>query len=304
MAHLLFVDESGLDTRNSPYEVLAGVSIEDSRIWPLISAIREAELAIFGRRYPKELKGRLLLNANTFKQAANPAVGTLSDAERTLHCRAGLDEGEAAKLEARPSRHTRFQLVSLGRARIAFCHRVLELCAQHQARFFASIIDCSAPRPAGSGLRKDYSYLFERFYAFLDNTSPNGHGIVVFDEIERSKSHILIDQMAQYFQRTMNGRIRAARILPEPLFVHSDLTTMILVADLLAYLLVFGVRVPGMDRPVPRPELQQFELAVLSRQYRTTEGPYPMWSFKVIRDLRPRSERDIAQPDGPDEQPS
>lgn len=290
MAYLFFVDESGLDRKHCPYEVLAAVAVEDSRLWTLITQIREAEVAIFGRRYPKELKAKLLLDAGSFKLASNPAVGPLADSDRVALCRSGLDKGEAAKRDQRPSHHTRLELVALGRSRLLFVQRVLELCAQSQARFFASIVDCAAPRPSSDGLRKDYSYLFERFYAFLDYTSSNAHGIVVFDELERSQSHILIDQMAVYFQRTAKGRIRAARVLPEPLFVHSDLTTMIMVADFLAYLIVFGVRIPGMDRPA-RPELKALADAVLARRFKTDPGPRQLWSFKLIKDLRPRNEQ-------------
>ncbi len=291
MAYLFFVDESGLDRKHCPYEVLAGVAVEDSRLWMLISQIREAELAIFGRRYPKELKAKLLLDSATYKLANNPAVTALTDAERVAHCRSCLDKGEAARDKGLPSSDpTRLELVSLGRSRLIFVQRVLELCGQGQAQFFASIVDCAAPRPSSPGLRKDYSYLFERFYTFLDDTSPSAHGIVVFDEVERSKSHILIDQMAVYFQRTAKGRVRAARILPEPLFVHSDLTTMIMVADLLAYLVVFGVRIAGMERPA-RPELRHLADAVLARRFKSDSGPHRVWGFKLIQDLRPRSEQ-------------
>jgi len=291
VAYLFFVDESGLDTKHCPYEVLAGVSVEDSRCWSLIAQIRSAELNIFGRRYPKELKGKHLLDRATFRHAHYPALGTLSEQDRVLHCRAGLDEGEAARCEGRPSAHKRVHLVALGQARVAFCHRVLELCAQHQSRFFASIVDCTAPRPGSDVLRKDYKYLFERFYAYLDNTSTNAQGIVVFDEIERSASHVLIGQMAQYFQGTRVGRLRAGRILPEPLFVHSDLTTLIFAADLIAYIILWGARIPGMSNE-PRPELGELAKAVLSRRYRCeSEDGYDLWSFKYIRDLRPEPER-------------
>ena len=56
--------------------------------------------------------------------------------------------------------------------------------------------------------------------------------MVVFDEIEKSKSHLLIDQMHRYFRDTAVGRLRADRIVPEPFFVHSELTTGVRLADL------------------------------------------------------------------------
>jgi hypothetical protein len=45
------------------------------------------------------------------------------------------------------------------------------------------------------------------------------------DELEKSKSHILIGQAHRYFKDTHTGRHRSSRIIPEPFFVHSDLTT-------------------------------------------------------------------------------
>jgi hypothetical protein len=61
MAWFLFIDESGQDKHESPYEVLAGVAIEDRTLWSLVKEIYSAEIAHFGRRYSpglRELKGK------------------------------------------------------------------------------------------------------------------------------------------------------------------------------------------------------------------------------------------------------
>ncbi len=61
---LLFVDESGTDRREAPYEVLAGVAIRERNLWPLIQAIRAAEREHFGmllRETLVEFKGKKLL---------------------------------------------------------------------------------------------------------------------------------------------------------------------------------------------------------------------------------------------------
>lgn len=68
-------------------------------------------------------------------------------------------------------------------------------------------------------LRKDYAYLFERFSYCLEDGGNDEQGIVVFDELERSRSHLLIDQMRWYFVETRKGQRRAAWIIPEPFFV-------------------------------------------------------------------------------------
>lgn len=70
MSYMLFIDESGQDLRQSPYEVLAGVAIEDCELWSLIRQIQDAELEFFGRRVSDELlelKGRKLLKRKTFR---------------------------------------------------------------------------------------------------------------------------------------------------------------------------------------------------------------------------------------------
>lgn len=46
--------------------------------------------------------------------------------------------------------------------------------------------------------------------------------------------------MGRYFRETRTGQARAVRILPEPFFVYSDLTTLVQVADLVALVLNWG----------------------------------------------------------------
>jgi len=46
-------------------------------------------------------------------------------------------------------------------------------------------------------------------------------------------------------------------IVPEPFFVHSDLTTGVRIADFLAYILSWGFRTPAMTEP-HREELNPF----------------------------------------------
>ena len=88
--------------------------------------------------------------------------------------------------------------------------------------------------------------------------------------------------------------MRAARVIPEPFFVHSHLTTAIQLADIVAYVVAWGVRVAGMYRPA-REELAPFAEKVCELRYRTHredgDSRYPLWSFAVLDDLRPREER-------------
>jgi len=55
-------------------------------------------------------------------------------------------------------------------------------------------------------LRKDYVYLLERYFYYLETLPPADRGLVVFDELDKSQSHILIRQMAEYFLETDTGR--------------------------------------------------------------------------------------------------
>lgn len=298
MAHLLFLDESGQDHRESPYEVLGGIAVEDNRIWPLTRDIHEAEEAHFGRRVSRdemELKAKKVLKRKTFRLAEQ--MPPFPAEERRRLALEALLEGIAAREGGRPARHTKAQLTALAQAKIAFCRTVFELCATHQARAFAAIVAPTSPRPSGRGLRKDYAYLFERFFLLLRDGPPYGHGLVVFDELEKSQSHILVGQMAEYFLKTNTGRMRASRILPEPLFVHSDLTTLIQVADLLVYVVSWAVRIKGMASPA-RPELEDLAEVVRDLRYRTfveNDGAeFERWSFVYLDDLRPRSEKEGA----------
>ncbi|MFW6053116.1 MAG: DUF3800 domain-containing protein, partial [Desulfosalsimonas sp.] len=64
MSYFLFIDESGQDRKESPYEVLAGVAVKDSELWNLIQRIHDLEQDIFGMRISEgalELKAKKLL---------------------------------------------------------------------------------------------------------------------------------------------------------------------------------------------------------------------------------------------------
>jgi len=184
----------------------------------------------------------------------------------------------------------------LAQAKLAFVREALLIAARFRCRCLASIIDHDAPRPTGNYLRKDYAYLFERFFYFLEDAGVNTLGVVVFDELEKSRSHILLDQMHQYFRNTAKGRQRSSRIIPEPFFVHSDLTTGIQLADMIAYIISWAVRVHTMNRP-SRDELAEYARLVLQLRHRSVrdvgdDPNFTIWSFATIQDLRPRAEQE------------
>lgn len=154
MAYFLFIDESGQDHRSSPYEVLAGVAIEDRDIWNLITEINEIEIQHFGTRYglpseSREIKARKFLGAKTFKKAA--FIPPLGFSERTLLARNCLLSPETATVE---------EIAALAQAKIAFSAELLKICLRFRCRVFGAIVKNNYRKlPQNQLLRKDYVYL-------------------------------------------------------------------------------------------------------------------------------------------------
>jgi len=265
--------------------VLAGVSVEDRDLWNLVRAIQEVELRCFGRRYrsqERELKSVKLLTTSVFKHAGWEEP--IPPDKRTMLAKACLDDGPSA---------TRLHMAALAQAKLAFVGEVLDLCAQYRCRAFGSIVlEPPAERLPPQLLRKDYVYLLERFFYFLEDQDATSQGIVVFDELDKAQCTVLIDQMANYFKVFWKGRQRAARVIPEPLFVHSDLTTGILLADLVAYLISWGFRRIEMLTKPRRDELDDLVERICRLRYRTErdfdDWPHQhqqIWSFTAIPSL-------------------
>ncbi|MGQ0675923.1 MAG: DUF3800 domain-containing protein [Rhodospirillales bacterium] len=289
MAWFLFVDESGHDRKASPYEVLAGVAIQDRVLWTLINKIHETEIKHFGRRYSagsNELKGTKILKNKVFQHAQlNVSV---AQADIQNFARFALDQGASAQVQ---------HLKALALAKLAYVKDVFDLCIHHECKAFASVVEIDAHPTSTDGLRKDYAFLFERFFYWLEDGEPKEHGIVVFDELEKSKSHLLIDQTHRYFKESATGRHRATLIVPEPFFVHSELTTGIQIADLVAYVISWGFRTTRMSKR-SREELRPFANQVGRLRYKTMRerrgNPnFEIWSFAHITDLRTNLEREF-----------
>jgi hypothetical protein len=274
MSWALFIDESGQDRRDSPYEVLAGVAVEDRKIWRLIRQLSDAQEHIFGMRlyqaYGQEAKAKRLLDRRTFKHAEQLPAFEQRDRAR-LACEL-LTDGTAI---------TRERLTALAQAKIAYCEFAVELARVHDARAFATMVPQDALRPPeAAAMRKDYAFLFERFYYFLNSWPDDPMGYLVFDELDKSQSHVLLGQVANYFIKTQNGRVRARLIIPEPFFVHSDLTTLIQLADIIAYVISWGLRLRSMNLPA-RAELLPLAECVRRIQFsHKTEGGERIWGFK------------------------
>lgn len=291
MAWLLFVDESGHDREASPYEVLAGIAIHDSRLWTVINELHDAELRNFGCRYSegaRELKGTKILKTKVFRHVGLNASVTADE----IAALATFAMTNGARCEAR-------HLRALAQAKINYVRDVFTICARHGCRVFASMVETDAHPTTSNGLRKDYAYLFQRFFYFLEDHRGEDRGIIVFDELEKTKSHLLIDQAHRYFRDSATGRHRASLIIPEPFFVHSDLTTGVQIADLVAYILSWGFRTNRMTKP-RRAELLPYANQIAALRYRTerrvgTNAHFEIWSIAHITDLRTNMERELEE---------
>lgn len=280
MAYILFLDESGHDLKDSPYEVIAGIAIEDKSIWNLIRELHLLEENIFGRRYSagdRELKARKILKTKTFRLANQ--LPAFDAEERRELAKACLDNGATA---------TKRQLTALAQAKIAFAKEVLQIVANFRCKAFASIVSLNFnPADTPEYLRKDFVYLFERYFYFLEDKPEEPSGIIVFDETEKTQSQRLIQQIENYFKKTSKGRTRATLLIPEPLFVHSDLTTGVQIADLIAYVISWAMRLNGMTKPV-RPELSMFADLIKPLRNRVIrevgENPeHEIWSITYVQ---------------------
>ena len=279
MAFFLFIDESGHDHHDSPYEVLAGIAIEDKNLWSFIQSAHQLEIACFGRTYREgggEIKARTFLKRKTFRLADQ--LPPISSWKRTALAKRALDSGASI---------TKLELTALAQAKLDYVGKLLELCQRFKFRVFASIICDEASIPVENNmLRKDYVYLFERFYYFLEDRPDLPKGIVVFDESDKTASHLLLGQMDKYFKKTAKGRYRSGLIIPEPFFVHSDLTTGIQVVDFVAYIMSWNFRVGKLNK-VPREELSKYLDLIKALRYKAirvvaNKMEYVIWSVAVV----------------------
>ncbi|HEX5444099.1 MAG TPA: DUF3800 domain-containing protein [Pirellulales bacterium] len=195
--------------------------------------------------YGNEVKAKRLLKRKRFREAQREFKIDSPDCLRLANSL--LTKGKASR--RCPTNDPTFaEIVAFSRQVLGFVHAVLDIAASFSVQVFASMVSPEAPRPEPGKLRKDYVYLFERYFYYLETLPPRERGIVVFDELEKSQAHRLLQQMAAYFLGSPTGQYRSSRIVPEPFFVHSDLTTGVFLADLTAYILGWGWRLNRMPQ--------------------------------------------------------
>ena len=94
MSWLLFLDESGHNHKQLPYDVRGGLALHVSKLWPFVRAMQKLELDAFGGElalYRKELKGSSLLDRKRLKFAGQ--APRMPDEERRKLSRSFLKRG-------------------------------------------------------------------------------------------------------------------------------------------------------------------------------------------------------------------
>lgn len=226
MSWLLFLDESGHDHKQMPYEIHGGFAIHAAKLWPFISAVRTLEQSTFGgylHLYGSELKGCKLLAKDRFRWAAQaPNMGA---PERRKQALKFLNSGAQKRVPRRD------EFTAYGQACLAMAEGVIQLLKSHDAQLFAAAIPCdvepTAPPPEDL-LRKDLVFLLERFFYFLESRQETG--LLVMDGSDKQADRKLVRRIEWYFTGTMVGRQRTQWIVPVPLFVESDMAYGVQVA--------------------------------------------------------------------------
>jgi len=301
---LLFIDESGQDHQVMPCEVLAGIAVAEENLWNLIKAIRSAEKDHFGDylrnlRAP-EVKARKLLKRKCFK-LANQRID-IPEQELPALAHSLLLRGlQSHKSKEDCPSITARELTGYSRSVLNFVDKVLDIAAGFEVKVFASVINKNGATIGEDILKKDFVYLFERYFYFLKTLAEHSRGLVVFDELEKSKAQKLIQQMASYFLGTRTGQFRSSKIIPEPFFVHSELTTGVFLADLAAYIIGWGWRLNKMSQPT-RPELESFARKLHDMQFVGEKprddgnGTWTLYGIKYIADREKAEDNEDLEP--------
>ncbi len=255
MSWLLFLDESGHDHKHAPYEVRGGIALHAGEIWSFVQDMKALEMVCFGdalHNYRTEIKGHRLLDKERREWSGQGPP--LDEAARQKLCRSFLNKGVEKKS---PTLH---EFTAYGQACMKLAAELFPLLQAHGAVLFASAIPRSVKKPTTSRaeeyLRKDQVFLLERFFSFLELKKE--HGLLVFDETDKTDDRRFVRRVESYFTKTVPGRQWTQWIVPSPLFVSSDMTYPVQAADVCIYCINWGYRLPrhGMTAPT-RPEIER-----------------------------------------------
>jgi hypothetical protein len=295
--HLLFIDESGSDEGKSPYHVLAGVDIEVRRLWPFTQEVWKLQQDYFGcilrEEGMPELKGKNMLGRGGYQKAKR--TGYMPQAIR----KELVEKLVEKHISGLGQKTERTEYSAWAQSLIDYADGLLRLCVEWDLKVFATLFAPNTPRPAPDEARrflgKEVMFLLQRYHAHLCGYKDGAAGLMIMDEIGRSRCKKSLSVISGYFARTEHGKEWADVIVPEPFYVRSELTTMIHIADIVAYIINWGYRTGPINEPA-REEMLPFgkyirEMTVTTE---TTDGEgktWRMWSIHFIQDLRPSGAR-------------
>ena len=252
MSWLLFLDESGHDQRTTPCEVHGGFALHVSKLWPFIQAVRTLEQLLFGaylHEYGSEIKSSKLLNKDRFAwEKQGPTQDEQSRRKNALNFLNASKQHRTPRSE---------EFAAFGQACIRMSEGLCSLLESHDAVLFAAMIP-HIKRPPSSvqfAPRKDLVFLFERYFYFLREKLETG--LIVLDRTDKHQDRDFAKKMERYFCDTSTGLHRANWVVPSPIFVESDMSYGVQVADFCVYCLNWGYRMPRMEEPV-RDEVRDF----------------------------------------------
>ncbi|MDR0411834.1 MAG: DUF3800 domain-containing protein [Treponema sp.] len=270
MSWLLFIDESGHDHKQCPYEVRGGVALHSTRLWSFVQSMRKLELQAFGCQissFGSEIKGSTLLDRKRFTFANQDAK--MDDRTRQRHAKSFL---EKTHMRRPASKLTREEFTAYGQACLYMAKGIFQVLSDHDAKVFASVIPADSTNFSNSDkekfFRKDHVFLLERYFYMLEKQSEDG--LLVMDEVEKQLDRRFVERMHRYFTHTSNGQHRSNFVIPSPFFVSSDMTCAIQAADVCIYAINWGYRLAHMDKPVRREIAGEFESLLKKLQFRDT----------------------------------
>ena len=150
MSHLLFLDESGTDQKQMPYEVHGGVVIPMYHAWDVIRSIRDAEARLFGSpltRFGLEVKGERLLQRRVFQFAEgrnkkNPEIPPpdfVDDEDRRKNAFSFLEKGSARQTP------TARKFRAYGLSCLELVDDIFQICEKNRVSILAAVVDLGAP---------------------------------------------------------------------------------------------------------------------------------------------------------------
>jgi len=256
--YICYIDESGTSEvpGNTSHYVLAGISIP---IWHWRTC--EDEIATIKRRYALESTEIHTgwITRRYQEQSRIPNFGSLSYTQRRAEVER-IRRSEILRLQSSQNRSHFNQLVKTYRKTQPYIHLTYDerqrfirdiATAVHNwgfARLFAECIDKVHFDPSRTTSTPDeqaFEQLVSRFERFLDNITPSSgqqasvqqtsYGLLIHDNNETvAKKHT---SLMKVFHSSGTLWTHIHHIIETPLFVSSELTSMVQVADLCAYVL-------------------------------------------------------------------